>query len=677
MSWGPLQPARVDFADAAAPAAPDYGDLYHARAGALAQARHVFLAGNGLPGRWSGRPRFTVLETGFGLGNNLLATWQAWRDDPARCATLWYVAVEKHPLTRADLARAHARSPLPELAAGLAAHWPALTPDLHLVELEDSPRGRVRLLLAFGDIAAVLPELVLQADALYLDGFAPDRNPAMWDAAVFRALPRLLAPGATAATWCAAGAVRQALAEAGFDVDKAPGLPPKRHMTVARFAPRHRPAAPPGRAPQPDVRQVAVVGAGLAGAAAARALAGQGLAVTVLDRQPGCARETSGNPGGLVHGVLHPQDGPHARWLRAAALHAARVLRAPLADGRVAGTLQGLLRGEHALDAAAMQALLDTLALPADYVQVAAGALPDPESLTTSGTPTPPTPPEVPPRRAAWRYPDGGWLSPAAVCAHALAGPGIATAYGAAVDRLQPVPGAAGTAPRWQLLAADGRLLAEADAVVLANASDAARLGAPWADTAAAWPLSRVRGQTTVLGADTPGLPDLPEPLSDGGYALRLADGRLLCGASSQPGDEDGTLRPEEHARHLATLRRLTGWAGAVDAAALDGRVGWRLVAADKLPLVGPLPAAPASRAAAGGRPLRLEQPRQVPRVAGLYALTALGSRGLTQALLAGELLAAWITGAPWPVPAALADRLDAARFVSRALRAQARQAVR
>lgn len=658
MSWGPLQPARVDFSDAQVPAAPDYGDLYHARAGALAQARHVFLAGNGLPGRWRGRARFTVLETGFGLGNNLLATWQAWRDDPARCRTLCFVSVEKHPLRRDDLARAHAHSPLPALAAALLAHWPVATPDLHLVELEDSPRGRVRLLLGLGDIAAVLPELVLQADALYLDGFAPARNPAMWDEAVFRALPRLMAPGATAATWSSAAAVRDGLAGAGFAVEPAAGLPPKRHMTLARFAPRFTPPLPPGRAPQAAVRQVAVVGAGLAGAAAARALAGQGLAVTVLDRQPGCARETSGNAGGLVHGILHPQDGPHARWLRAAALHAERVLRAPLAAGQLAGALHGLLRGERALDAAAMQALLDALALPPDYAAVAADALPDPAAVAGRGA-----------RRAAWRYPGGGWLSPVGVCAHALAGAGIAHRYGAAVDRLLPRPGGG-----WRLLGDGGRPLAEADAVVLANAADAARLAAPWSGVhAASWPLTRVRGQTTVLPAATPGLPDLAEPVSDGGYALRLADGRLLCGASSQPGDEDGTLRAAEHERHLATLRRLTGWAGHVDPATLNGRVGWRLVADDRLPLVGPLPATADALRPAGGRALRLEQPRQVPRAAGLYALTALGSRGLTQALLAGELLAAWLTGAPWPVPAGLADRLDAARFVSRAVRHAAR----
>ena len=254
MNWGPLQPARIDFDDAAAPVAPDFGDVYHARAGADAQALHVFLGGNGLPGRWAGRGRFVVLETGFGLGGNFLATWAAWQQDAQRCDRLWYVAVEKHPPRRDDLVRAHAASPHPALADALLQAWPPLTPDMHLLDFDG---GRVRLLLAFGDIARVLPELVLQADAFYLDGFTPARNPAMWDARLLRTLARLAAPGATAATWSVAGVLRQGLSEAGFTVQKAPGHGGKRQMTVARFTPHFTP--PPSPQSRPSTSDTSAV----------------------------------------------------------------------------------------------------------------------------------------------------------------------------------------------------------------------------------------------------------------------------------------------------------------------------------------------------------------------------------------------------------------------------------
>ncbi|MDO9283942.1 MAG: FAD-dependent 5-carboxymethylaminomethyl-2-thiouridine(34) oxidoreductase MnmC, partial [Aquabacterium sp.] len=377
-----------------------------------------------------------------------------------------------------------------------------------------------------------------------------------------------------------------------------------------------------------------------------QALAARGLAVQVFDRQGAPARETSGNPGGLFHGIAHGHDGPHARWLRAAALHAERVLRPLVASGAVSGAVDGLLRGEQTLAPAAMVALLQSLALPPDYLQ-----LQDDSGLSAG--------------RTAWCYPGGGWVSPADLCGHWLRSPGIDARYGAEVHALQQ--GDAG----WRLVDAAGRCLHTADAVVLCNAGDAPRLLAPL-PTGTPWPLRRVRGQTTLLPADLPGLPTLPRPLADTGYALRLADGRLLCGATSQPDDEDGEVRAGDHLLNLATLHRLTGWAGAVEAGRtdgrvggrVDGRVGWRLQSDDRLPLLGPVPdgsVAPGTR--------RVDQPRRVPRHAGLFVFTALGSRGITQAALGAEALASWITGDPLPLPASLLDALDVARFTSRAVR--------
>ncbi|UUX97086.1 MnmC family methyltransferase [Aquabacterium sp. J223] len=148
----PAPPARRDMAD---------------RTLALAQARQVFLGGNGLPGRWRGRERFTVLATGFGAGDPLLATWAAWRDDPHRARRLHLVAVVAQPPTAAALAGCHAGSPLDGLAAQWQAAWPPAVHGLHLLRLDD---GAVSLQLAFGDPDDWLPALVLQADAFYLDG---------------------------------------------------------------------------------------------------------------------------------------------------------------------------------------------------------------------------------------------------------------------------------------------------------------------------------------------------------------------------------------------------------------------------------------------------------------------------------------------------------------------------
>src|SRR2546425_4461643 len=107
----PLIPARLEFAADGTPWSEEFGDVYHSAAGGPAQARHVFLAGNRLPERWAGRERFVILETGFGFGLNFLATWQAWRRDPARCERLHFVSLEKHPFTLSNLRVLHSRYP--------------------------------------------------------------------------------------------------------------------------------------------------------------------------------------------------------------------------------------------------------------------------------------------------------------------------------------------------------------------------------------------------------------------------------------------------------------------------------------------------------------------------------------------------------------------------------------
>jgi len=121
----PLSPARLAFAADGTPYSEEYGDVYHSAAGGLAQARHVFLEGNGLPQRWRGRRSFTILETGFGFGLSFLATWQAWREDPAHCERLHFVSIEKHPFEEPDLVLLLKKYPQIESESKLlASRWP-------------------------------------------------------------------------------------------------------------------------------------------------------------------------------------------------------------------------------------------------------------------------------------------------------------------------------------------------------------------------------------------------------------------------------------------------------------------------------------------------------------------------------------------------------------------------
>jgi tRNA 5-methylaminomethyl-2-thiouridine biosynthesis bifunctional protein len=638
----PVSPAQIDFgADPGQPPrSPQYDDIYHPRVGALAQARHVFLHGNGLPQRWAGRDDFVVLETGFGLGNNFLATWDAWRRDPARCRRLHYVAVELHPPTAADLMRAHTGSQLADLAALLQQAWPPLTANLHVRDFE---AGALRLSLAFGDALQWLPTLRLSADAIYLDGFAPARNPRMWEPRCLKTLGRLAASGATAATWTAAVDVRAALTTAGFDVRLAPGIGGKREITLARFNPRFATRHPPNPACRTD--RAVVIGAGLAGAAVSQALAQLGLQVQVFEANTQPAQGASGNLAGIFHGSVNGDDGIHARLFRAAAIAAQAAYAPVIAAGTVPGSAAGLLRlAGTAEEEARWREVLQRAGLPPEYVQWL-----DREAASARAGTALPGP--------AWWYPGGGWIAPAAWVRHALAASGAELHFGTVVHGLLRA------GESWQVIGEQGQVLASAGIVVMAQAEGTApllsSLGLP------PWPLQRTRGQVTHWAGE---ISTLRYPVAGDGYALPLPGGGLLCGATRQADDEDPLIRPADHLHNLQRLQRLAGHLAPADNTALAGRVGWRLHSPDRLPLAGALPAwpwAPGQRA---------DQARLLPRRQGLFVLTGLGARGLTLAPLMARLVAAQATGTPWPVEQDLADAVDPARWLVRQARAATRR---
>jgi tRNA 5-methylaminomethyl-2-thiouridine biosynthesis bifunctional protein len=235
----PLIPATLAFRNNGSLYSPLHNDIYHSAVGSIAQAQYVFLQGNGLPERWQHRPAFTVLETGFGMGINFLATWAAWRADPERCEQLHFVSIEKHPFSADDLRGAHAATLKDESivarADTLAAAWPMLVPGTHRLEFEE---GRIALTLIFGDAVEVLPALSLNVDAFYFDGFAPARNPELWTPAIFTSLAGLAVEDATFSTYTSAGDVKRALLQAGFEYRKVAGFGWKRAMLVGRIAPR-------------------------------------------------------------------------------------------------------------------------------------------------------------------------------------------------------------------------------------------------------------------------------------------------------------------------------------------------------------------------------------------------------------------------------------------------------
>jgi len=212
----------IDWRAGDVPVSRRFDDPYFSLEDGLAETAHVFLGGNRLPGRFRGG--FHVAELGFGTGLNLLATLALWREG-AQTGVLRYTSFEAFPLTPAQMMRAQAAfAPLAALARELAPHWGRAA-----VELPD-----LRFRLIAGDARVTLPRWAGRADAWFLDGFAPAKNPELWQAPLLAEVFAHTAPGGTVSTYTAAGAVRRGLAAAGFEVARVPGFGRKRHMTTAR-----------------------------------------------------------------------------------------------------------------------------------------------------------------------------------------------------------------------------------------------------------------------------------------------------------------------------------------------------------------------------------------------------------------------------------------------------------
>lgn len=219
------QSAELEWRDGRVPVSTRFDDPYYSLDNGLAETRHVFVAGNDLPARF--RDGFHIAELGFGTGLNLLTALQAFRAAgvPGR---LHFTTFEAFPMAASDMITAQAAFPeLGDLAAELRPQWET---EQRVFETSD-----LNFTLIAGDARATLPRWTGRADAWFLDGFSPAKNPELWGADLMAEVARHTAPGGTAATYTAAGHVRRGLEAAGFTVTRIPGFGRKRHMTQARL----------------------------------------------------------------------------------------------------------------------------------------------------------------------------------------------------------------------------------------------------------------------------------------------------------------------------------------------------------------------------------------------------------------------------------------------------------
>ncbi|MEM8798093.1 MAG: tRNA (5-methylaminomethyl-2-thiouridine)(34)-methyltransferase MnmD [Pseudomonadota bacterium] len=217
--------ADISWDEDGVPVSVKFDDPYFSLADGWAETRHVFINGNDLPARWSRGETPKIAELGFGTGLNFFATVLAYRA-AGGTLPLSYMSFEKHPVTRDQGFKAlEPWADLAELAEHFLEGFPP-EPGWHTVE-----QGDVTLTLAIGDANEMVADYSGVADAWYLDGFSPAKNPELWNATLLEKVAQRTSNCGTFATYTAAGFVRRNLKAAGFDVERIPGYGRKRHMT--------------------------------------------------------------------------------------------------------------------------------------------------------------------------------------------------------------------------------------------------------------------------------------------------------------------------------------------------------------------------------------------------------------------------------------------------------------
>jgi tRNA 5-methylaminomethyl-2-thiouridine biosynthesis bifunctional protein len=686
-----ITPATIHYNEQGTPVSDHFGDVYFSNDSGLLETEYVFLQHNGLPQRWSSHDRrhFHIIETGFGTGLNFLVTLQHFVRFLAQIPTherilqrLYFTSTEKFPLRHADLANALAS--WPQLAAeshALLAQYPNTLAGCHRLYFAD---GAVVLDLWLGDILDTLPALAklhvaaeqdrtnphppnvvsahysaqgvspYSADAWYLDGFAPSKNPQMWQDELFQSMAALSRAGTTVATFTSAGLVRRGLQQAGFVVQKTKGFGRKREMAMGMMPAADDITTTP---PSSDTQKTwLIVGAGLAGLTTALHLVECGLPpqvelyIVTADAEPGMG--ASHNRQGALYPQLHSQldadsqlhlhcfaaaNRFYQRWHQRFAEHGIDFAM------QACGVLQLACNDKLALR---QQKICQHSAWPEQVFQAV-----DAKTASSIAGITVPF--------SGLYFADGGWVAPKQFC-HAAwqylqRQPRVHCLSQAELVDVTRAQASVESPPRWQLqwrstefdkgAAQDSALTLlpppdlppppslppYADKVLLAAGAGLVSL-----PIAAAQGFNRVRGQ--VSHVDAPALAALRTVICHQGYITPQWQQQHCVGASFDRDTPVATLKDSDDTDNLALVNQVFAEPDWFQGAAVVGRkAGLRCTVPGHIPKVGAI------------------QPD-------LYVFGGLGARGLLFAPLLSQHLAAELTQQPSPLSYALQQLIQPKR---------------
>lgn len=597
------------------PVSKQFGDVYFSKDNGLLETRHVFLNGNDLTTRLADlKPfeYFCVGETGFGTGLNILALWQLWQQvRPDNHSHLHAISVEKFPLSKVDLIRAlNAWPELKPLADQLISQYPMPIAGCHRLSF---PKERFSLDLWLGDAHDVFPviEKTAPVNAWFLDGFAPSCNPDMWEENVLNNIVRLSEIGTTFASFSVAGVLKRGLKNHGISISRPRGFKHKREMLKAIWKPAEETESSliqeiTQKKTEQDTetnikpRQIAVIGAGIAGLSTAWAFAQRGHQVTIYD-QSAPLSGGSGNPLALLNPKLCPVE----------------------------------QSGEHLMTLAWQHALNHYQKFKAFRpIQVNQLALKNPEQLLGLADEYPEkilAVQDTEDQEIQTAFPSLKLLEAGAVSPHQLRDEILQHTN---IHYKQAKISHIEAAIKPQLFS-DEQDLGEFDHVIVCTARETQRFFADYPV------LKPIRGQVSWVNNKT-------QPLSQniaysyGGYCMQLDAEHLILGASFYPGRDDAEVLAEDHVHNYELIHSVfPEYAQSLASTETwQGRASVRAQSQDYFPLLG-----------------KMKADEEI------YSFAGLGSKGFLFAPLCSEILAAHILGEACPVPSSLVKKLSVTRF--------------
>lgn len=641
-----IQHAKIHFNQENTPVSDKFDDVYFSNQDGLAETNYVFLEGNQLWERWVNyqEAHFVIAETGFGTGLNFFAVTTLFRefrqkhpDSPLK--RLYFTSFEKYPLPLDALEQAHLAYPqFSHLAQHLQQNWLNPIQGCYRFHFDETT-----LDLWFGDVAENLPQLGdymnSKIDAWFLDGFAPSKNPDMWNEQLYQQMFRFTKPQGTFATFTAASAVRKGLENAGFNIKKRKGFGKKRECLSGQKTHEKLTAlSAPWFHSQPanlKEQDIAIIGGGVASLCTAISLVKRGAKITIYCEDEQTALNASGNKQGAFYPQLSDDNERNIRFYIHAFAYGHQFLQ---------WAIQQQIEFEHEFCGVALCAYnekaesklnkIAELNLPSDLYQ----SLNQTELSEKVGLPLP---------FGGGFIPQGAWLAPRQLVQHAFA---FLEKQGVQIKTLQKVTALSQTENGWQITTAENKTFCH-EVVVLANGHKLTEF-----EQTQKLPLYPVRGQVSQIPTSA-NLLKLKTVLCYDGYLTPVDQAKAShCIGASHVRDNatrEFSLSEQQENQQKIQQNIPEEWTKEVDTSGNLARVGVRCSVRDLTPMMGAVPHFSAQQTQYQNlfNLRRHKQPiEQAENYPNLYLIGALGSRGLTSAPFLGETLASLIYGEPLPM---------------------------